>query len=53
MKGRVKEKWGEITDDEFDRAEGRRDQRVGLVQAKTGKAEDAAEREVADRAGRL
>ena len=46
FKGKAKEKWGEITDDELDQAEGKRDQLVGLVQQKYGKAREEAEREV-------
>ena len=30
MKGRVKESWGALTDDDVDRADGRWDQLVGL-----------------------
>jgi uncharacterized protein YjbJ (UPF0337 family) len=46
--GKAKEKWGDLTDDEFDRAAGKRDQMVGLVQAKYGTAKADAEREVDD-----
>ena len=46
LKGMAKEKWGEITDDEWDRAEGKRDQVVGLIQQKYGRAKADAEREV-------
>lgn len=46
MVGKAKEKWGDITDDELDVAAGRRDQMIGLVQAKYGKAKEAAEAEV-------
>jgi uncharacterized protein YjbJ (UPF0337 family) len=45
-KGKAKEKWGDMTDDEFDRAAGKRDQMVGLVQEKYGTAKADAEREV-------
>jgi uncharacterized protein YjbJ (UPF0337 family) len=46
LKGRVKEKWGELTDDDIDRIEGRRDQLVGAIQQQYGKARDEAEQEV-------
>lgn len=46
MKGKAQAKWGDITDDEWNSAEGRREQLVGLVQEKYGKAKDVAEREV-------
>ena len=46
MKGAVKAKWGEITDDEADKADGDREKMVGLVQKKYGVARDEAERQV-------
>ncbi|TAG29940.1 MAG: CsbD family protein [Rhodobacterales bacterium] len=45
-KGKALETWGDLTDDEFDRVAGKREQMVGLVQQKYGKAKDEAEREV-------
>ena len=46
IKGSVKEKWGELTDDDLDVVEGKRDKLVGKVQEKYGKSKDEAEREV-------
>lgn len=46
LKGRAKEQWGDLTDDELDQAEGRRDRMVGLLQEKYGKTREDAEREV-------
>lgn len=46
FRGKVKTKWGELTDDEVDQIEGRRDELVGMVQERYGKAKDEAEREV-------
>ncbi|MBT6312013.1 MAG: CsbD family protein [Alphaproteobacteria bacterium] len=46
LKGKAKEKWGEITDDELDQIEGRRDQLVGKIQERYGKSKEEAEREV-------
>ena len=46
LKGRAKEQWGDLTDDELDQAEGRRDRMVGLVQERYGKTREDAEREV-------
>ena len=46
MRGKLVEKWGDITDDDWDRAEGKREQIVGLVQAKYGRTKEDAEREV-------
>ncbi|HTI53991.1 MAG TPA: CsbD family protein [Verrucomicrobiae bacterium] len=45
MKGRVKEQWGKITDDELDRAEGKADQMVGLLQQRYGYTREKAEEE--------
>ena len=45
-KGRLKEKWGELTDDDLDRIEGKRDQLLGTLQNRYGRTKDAAEREV-------
>ncbi|CAN5631404.1 CsbD family protein [soil metagenome] len=43
-KGAVKERWGEITDDEYRQTEGNIDQLAGKIQEKYGHAkEDVAE----------
>jgi uncharacterized protein YjbJ (UPF0337 family) len=36
MKGRVRESWGVLTDDDLDRTQGKRDHVVGLIKKKTG-----------------
>jgi uncharacterized protein YjbJ (UPF0337 family) len=46
QKGRLKEKWGELTDDDLDRIEGKRDQLLGLLQNRYGRTREAAEREI-------
>ena len=46
MTGKVKEEWGELTDDEITEAEGDRDQLVGKIQAKYGIAKEEAEKQV-------
>ena len=46
MTGKVKEEWGELTDDEITEAEGDREQLVGKIQAKYGIAKDEAEKQV-------
>ncbi|MCB1282673.1 MAG: CsbD family protein [Salinibacterium sp.] len=48
LKGKVRERWGKITDDEFDQAAGKWDQLVGLVQKRYGKAKNEAEKDVAE-----
>lgn len=46
FKGDVKAKWGELTDDEVDQAEGNRDKLVGKIQERYGLAKSEAERQV-------
>jgi uncharacterized protein YjbJ (UPF0337 family) len=45
-KGRMKEKWGELTDDDWDRIDGRKDQLLGTLQNRYGRTKEVAEREV-------
>lgn len=47
LKGKVKEQWGKLTDDDMTVIEGKRDQLVGKVQ-NHGYAKDQAEKEVKD-----
>lgn len=42
-KGKLREKWGDLADDELDRARGNVQQLVGLVQRKTGKSREEIE----------
>ncbi len=46
MKGKVKEQWGRLTDDDLDTVAGKRDQLVGLLQKKYGWSREQAEREL-------
>jgi uncharacterized protein YjbJ (UPF0337 family) len=48
MKGKVKEKWGNLTDDDLDRAAGQRDQLEGIIQKRYGIAKDQARKDVDD-----
>ncbi len=48
MKGKAKEKWGKLTDDDMTVIEGKRDQLVGKIQERYGYAKDQAEKEVSD-----
>jgi uncharacterized protein YjbJ (UPF0337 family) len=41
MRGRIKESWGVLTDDDIDRAEGKLDRLVGTIKEKTGESVDA------------
>src|SRR5205085_4023023 len=46
LKGRAKEKWGKLTDDDLAYVNGRRDQLLGRIQERYGIAKDQAERQV-------
>jgi uncharacterized protein YjbJ (UPF0337 family) len=45
FRGRIKEWWGDVTDDELDRVEGKYDRFVGLLQEKYGYTKERAEEE--------
>ncbi|MCR9085765.1 MAG: CsbD family protein [Rhodobacteraceae bacterium] len=47
-KGKAQQKWGELTDDELQQADGKREELVGLVQQRYGKTKEEAEKEVDD-----
>ena len=44
--GKVKEKWGKLTDDDLTTAGGQRDQMLGILQKRYGYAKEQAEREL-------
>ena len=44
--GKVKEKWGQLTDDDLTKINGRRDQLEGIIQQRYGYAKDQARDEV-------
>ena len=46
FKGKVKETWGKLTDDELDVIAGKRDQLVGAIQKRYGITRDEAETQV-------
>ena len=48
FKGKVKEQWGKLTDDDLDVIVGKRDQMVGKMQERYGIARDEAEKQVSD-----
>ncbi|QDV17522.1 hypothetical protein Pan153_21750 [Gimesia panareensis] len=47
IKGQAKQKWGELTDDELDQIDGKRDGLVGKIQEHYGIAKSEAEQQVA------
>ncbi|MEX2307019.1 MAG: CsbD family protein [Pirellulales bacterium] len=54
LKGKIKQRWGQLTDDELQEVEGNFDQLVGLIQQKTGEARQQVERainELSEQAG--
>ena len=53
FKGKVKEQWGRLTDDQLDAIAGRRDQLAGKIQESYGIGRDEAERQVKDWENRL
>ena len=53
MSGKVKQKWGRLTDDEITRANGSREQLEGMIQARYGYSKDQARKEVEDWLGRM
>jgi uncharacterized protein YjbJ (UPF0337 family) len=48
FKGKVKEQWGKLTDDQLDVIGGKREQLAGRVQEVYGVSRDEAERQIAD-----
>ncbi|HEY4848494.1 MAG TPA: CsbD family protein [Methylocella sp.] len=48
LKGKVKEQWGQLTDDELDLIAGRREQLEGKIQERYGITKDAARKDVDD-----
>lgn len=40
IRGRVRETWGEVTDDDFDRAQGNTENLIGRIKEKTGDTVD-------------
>ncbi len=45
LKGRFKEKWGELTDDDLNRIDGKKDRLVGILQERYGKSEKDASKD--------
>ena len=46
FKGKVKEQWGKLTDDDLDVVAGKRDQLVGKLVEREGLAKEAAEDQI-------
>ena len=46
VKGRIREQWGRLTDDDLDVIAGKREQLLGRIQQRHGIAKDEAQRQV-------
>jgi uncharacterized protein YjbJ (UPF0337 family) len=46
IKGSIRAKWGELTDDEIEELDGNREKMVGKIQQKYGVAKEEAEKQV-------
>ena len=46
IKGKLKKKYGELTDDDLKYAEGKEDELLGKIQKKTGKTKDEISKEI-------
>jgi uncharacterized protein YjbJ (UPF0337 family) len=46
MKGKIKEQWGKLTDDDLDVIDGKQDQLEGRLQQRYGYAKDQAKKEI-------
>ena len=53
FRGKAREKWGELTDDELDRIGGKKDQLIGAIQTRYGRSKDEADRDAEAWAGTL
>lgn len=46
LKGKAKEQWGKLTDDDLDVIDGKREQLAGRIQERYGIAKDEAEKQI-------
>lgn len=46
LKGKVRQRWGELTDDDMDRIAGRQEELVGVLQERYGRSKAEAQREL-------
>ncbi len=45
-KGKLKQKWGDLTDDDLDYAEGKQEELVGRIQKRTGQTREEVEKAI-------
>lgn len=48
IKGKLTQKWANLTDDDLQYAEGKRDELVGRIQKRTGESREAVEKALKD-----
>lgn len=48
FKGKVREQWGDLTDDDIDKISGQREQLSGKIQERYGLGKDEVERQISD-----
>ena len=48
LKGKMREKWGKLTDNDWDQIAGKRDQLLGKLQERYGYTREQAERDYSD-----
>jgi uncharacterized protein YjbJ (UPF0337 family) len=48
IKGKLKQRWGKLTDDDLDYVEGQEQELIGRIQKSTGEARDVVVRELDD-----
>ena len=48
LSGKVRERWGELTDDEIEQARGDRDQLAGKIQERYGVTKEEAQKQVGE-----
>ena len=48
LKGKVKQQWGKLTDDEIDQIAGKRDELLGRIQKSYGISRDEADKQLQD-----
>ena len=50
-KGKLKQQWGELTDDDLDYTEGKEEELLGRIQKRTGETREAVEKVINDSSG--
>lgn len=47
-KGKLKQRWGDLTDDDLDYVDGKKDELIGRIQKRTGETREAVEKTLAE-----